>query len=233
VYTAPRFILIHLESIVNGSHLAIGVSATLAAVGALSRRGSSSRVDAGRWGRKSLLNQVKDEAIDLSREMFAIQASYKDMYVRTGTMRAYLDSNDMRVISEAMKSIFSDRNFISGSTRIVTRSKVDPRLVIKLNPGLDENLFEAAVYRSAGPETKACLVPVLAHSWSGSWLIMEYAELASDVVWPPGPCSRRLKALGFRDVEHRFNLTEDGRLLDYAERVRTRGSAARPRDSRL
>lgn len=205
----------------NGSHLAIGVSAMLAAVGALSRRGSLSRMDAGRWGRKLLLNQVKDEAFDLSREMFAILDSHK------------ASRRDMAVISAGLKSIFPDRNFISGTNRIVTRSKVDPRLVIKLNPGLDENLFEAAVYRNAGPETKACLVPVLAHSWSGSWLIMEYAEPAADVVWPPGPCSRRLQALGFKDVQHRFNLTEDGRIMDYAERVRTRGSAARPQDSRL
>ena len=204
----------------NGSHLAIGVAAALAAVGALSRRGSSSRVDA------NLLNQVKDEASELSRTMRSIQV---ELYgARDKDTRLFLPIAKMRFISERMKSTFPDRNFSTGSFRIVTRSKVDPRLVIKLNPDQDDNLFEAAAYRNAGPKTRACLVPVLAHSREGTWLIMEYAEPASDLVWPMGPCSRHLKALGFRDVVHKGNLTEDGRILDYAERVRTRGSAARP-----
>ena len=206
----------------NGSHLAIGVAAALAAVGALSRRGSSSRVDA------NLLNQVKDEASELSRTMQSIQVQYYG--ARNEDIRLYHPVAQMRFISERMKSTFPDRNFSTGSFRIVTMSKVDPRLVIKLNPVTngDDNLFEAAAYRNAGPKTRACLVPVLAHSREGAWLIMEYAEPASDLVWPMGPCSRHLKALGFRDVVHKGNLTEDGRILDYAERVRTRGSATRP-----
>ena len=131
-------------------------------------------------------------------------------------------------VARAVAARFPGRGFDWGNDRIVVRSRTNPQVVIKLAPSGGVNLDEAAAYNGAGPEARACLVPVLAHAKNGDWLIMEHVKPASmtSSSSPDTPCVRRLRTLGFLDLGE-FNLAEDGRALDYGEPVDTRGSAAR------
>lgn len=196
--------------------LPIAAVAALALVAQL-RRGSRS------GGSVDALGPVKDEA----RRLATVMVEERDKSLRYDRDLVGFDLNEK--ISQGMKRVFPEHDFIMGNDRIVARSKIDPRLIIKLAPTSAANLDEAAAYRDAGPKTQACLVPVLAHHKDGDWLIMEYAKPAAATApspWPDTPCSRHLKSLGFTDL-HEDNLSEDGRALDYGEPVNAKGSVAR------
>ncbi len=194
----------------------------IAAVAALAlaaqlRRGSRS------GGSADTLRLVKDEA----KRLASVMMKERDKSLRRDRDLAGFELNEQILVG--MCRTFPAHDFVAGNDRIVARSRVDPRFMIKLAPTSAANLDEAAAYQGAGPRTRACLVPVLAHHKGGDWLIMEYARPASvngSSPWPDTPCSRHLKGLGFVDL-HDDNLSEDGRALDYGEPVQTKGSAAR------
>lgn len=114
----------------------------------------------------------------------------------------------------------------AGADRIVFVSVVDPSVIIKItNPfRRSANLDEAYAWGSAGHSARTMLVPVHDYASDGSWLIMPRVR-----PWDKkrqGQADRsRFEALGFWDIREQ-NLAEDGRLLDYAEPVDLRGSAA-------
>lgn len=178
------------------------------------RRGSRS------WSDADPLEQAKVEAERLA----AVMREERDKRRRRRLSGMKLTEE----VARAVAARFPGRGFDWGNDRIVVRSRTNPRVVIKLAPAGGVNLDEAAAYNGAGPEVRACLVPVLAHAQNGDWLIMEHVKPASmtSSSSPDTPCVRRLRALGFLDLGE-FNLAEDGRVLDYGEPVDTRGSAAR------
>jgi hypothetical protein len=195
--------------------LPIAALAALALAAKL-RRGSRS------WSDVDPLEQAKAEAERLAGVM---------REERDKVRRRDQDLKSRELTEEVARKVwlrFPGLSFDYGNDRIVTRSRTNPQVVIKLAPAGGVNLDEAAAYNGAGPEARACLVPVLAHAKNGDWLIMEYAKPASmtSSSSPDTPCARRLRALGFLDLGD-FNLAEDGRALDYGEPVDTRGSAAR------
>jgi hypothetical protein len=195
--------------------LPIAALAALALTAKL-RRGSRS------WSDVDPLEQAKAEAERLAGVM---------REERDKVRRRDQDLNSRELTEEVARKVwlrFPELSFDYGNDRIVTRSRTNPKVVIKLAPAGGVNLDEAAAYNGAGPEARACLVPVLAHAKNGDWLIMEYAKPASmtSPSSPETPCARRLRALGFLDLED-FNMAQDGRALDYGEPVDTRGSAAR------
>lgn len=194
--------------------LPIAALAALALAAKL-RRGSRS------WSDVDPLEQAKAEAEQLAGVM---------REERDKVWRRHQDLNSRELTEEIARKVwlrFPRLSFDYGNDRIVTRSRTNPKVVIKLAPAGGVNLDEAAAYNGAGPEARACLVPVLAHAKNGDWLIMEYAKPASmSSSSPETPCARRLRALGFLDLED-FNMAQDGRALDYGESVDTRGSAAR------
>ena len=193
--------------------LPIAALAALALAAKL-RRGSRS------WSDVDPLEQAKAEAERLA----AVMREERDKRRRRRLSSMKLTEE----VARAVAARFPGRGFDWGNDRIVVRSRTNPHVVIKLAPSGGVNLDEAAAYNGAGPEARACLVPVLAHAQNGDWLIMEHAKPASmtSSSSPDTPCVRRLRTLGFLDLGE-FNLAEDGRALDYGEPVDTRGSAAR------
>jgi hypothetical protein len=113
-----------------------------------------------------------------------------------------------------------------GRTRIVFASRVDPSFVIKVDSGGHSNRREAEAYFSAGPRLKKLLVPVLAVDPDGKWLIMERVSLGKttkDMVRLVNEIVPRISRLIVRrtfDIRdefdiHEYNVSSDGRLLDY------------------
>jgi len=122
-----------------------------------------------------------------------------------------------------------------GNYRVVMPSRVDPRIVIKLDirgggSSGNGNLDEAGFWKDAGPETRKILVPVLAHDPKGAWLLMErVTPMEESEGSHTHPillrAKQRAREVGLIDIREE-NISTDGRILDYAEPVTSLGSAA-------
>jgi len=196
---------------------------TLAATGLLAlasaaRRGARSQV---------VPEAVRREAEDKSKVFRRAVAAW----TRGMTIEQISGEDRMLRLREAeLHDLFGERLAGIGTYRVAIFS-TDPRYVIKLAMCLSDNLDEAAAWEDAGPQTRALLVPVVAHDPEGHWLIMERVEVYGGKQTPEewGLLRQRaddLDKIGLLDL-HPDNFSADFRLLDYAEPVNLKGSPAR------
>ena len=195
-----------------------GAPWALAAAGLLALAGG-----ARRGARQVVPSQVIQEAKDLSRKFRQDFPSWRKDFEEEPVFNLFWGRLD---------EIFKGHKVLGGGTQRVVLASRDPRYVIKLTHEPEGNLYEAAAWQEAGPETRKLLVPVVAVDPEGHWLIMERVTPTSwcefEDPYPPGmlDLKRRFKALGFLDWQD-HNVSEDMRVYDYAEDVSLKGSPAR------
>ncbi len=85
------------------------------------------------------------------------------------------------------------------------------------DPERDQNTNEARVWREAPDWLRPHLVPVLASSGDGEWLVMERVETTGEEAGEeralPGDLREQMNAIGLVDL--RGNVSDDRRAFDY------------------
>lgn len=205
----------------SGNFLAIGSIAALALAG----RARPTRVSAGSPNH-ALSSSRRDAFSTLARDFVAqmpllTRPPDGSWYEETASPMSRLRPTAARVWGESRGL----RYLGHGSHRIVFAVpegvlKIEDPAWMPAQDAVPSNTVEARVWRDAPASIRPHLVPVLASSADGAWLLMEYAvpmvdPSKRDLGYDAAPdVDRALSSCGLADL-HNHNLSRDGRILDY------------------
>ena len=183
----------------DGTHLALGVVAAVAAAGALAqRRGSRDH---------GALPTARYAALAASLREF--EHNLVHPYDLREALRSWAQANGVTFLgSGAHRRAF---RVPEGVLKISTRNIDHDRMY--------GNLAESRVWSQAPANIRKHLVPVLATAENGAWMLQEYAPTTgrertpkearnADAMW------RAMTRCGYADFQP-DNIADDGRLLDY------------------
>jgi hypothetical protein len=194
------------------ARIAIGAVAALAALGALQARGGA-RPRAGAGSRQKFGASLSktphfDEMARRFRQM--IQDSMSWGHPSDSLVDLFIEREQDRGIEIRLLGQGRDRTVFQVD---------DGALKIEHHEGPGTfNLNEAKAWRSAPPDLRPYLVPVLGVADDGAWLLMELVEPRDVSEYRPLPfgVEEAFRRCGIVDLTKGENISTDGRVIDYS-----------------